>query len=461
MEFCRAQQEVRPWIQTFQAQHGRKPSLQDALESNDTLIAERFQCYQTHKDALTSDIPTLRDSLAGHVTGCVGPRTARLRRGDTVNGNLSSVNAAEATARVRAAMNYRKLQSRDDSVPQQAAAKAVAPGSAARVKVLQAKLEGSGPSAHPRAKTALLKAMQYKQGRVAQTEKSEACDGCSDPRIPSASAVQLVSVEGKAIGGVDYSSIDSTASAAGESHLIQAGRMPVTSYRNVECMRSSGSTGLSDSCAAFTDADEVFPHHEAVHAHGVPISHACRQSSNQALSAVYGVTSPARLFAEGFLTICTAKYRNPELGCRQDEQTWSIENRGISDNAPAASLEGLGSHSSSVTTGVVCPNVEPAATGVHCRTAVALIELRGKQAVATEAVKASATAAVLALTCADDVPVFLSNESGGLVSRAFAAASRAEQVHLEFDEARQAVMQLLRDGADTYCGGLMLLRRFL
>lgn len=463
---CSAQKEVKSWIDAFQAKHGRKPTVQDALACGDSWVAEKYKHYQLQKDRLTSEIPSMRDALAGQTKG-VSARNSRGRRCDRgSNGNIAPVSAAEATARVQAAMTYRRQRQ-----PQQVAARTstesdsdasqvsdASSDAAARILGLQSKVQGSTSGANPRAKAALLKAMQYKKGRTASAQAKVDAEGGPNVSVGSMSAVQLVSVEGKAIGGVDYSAIDASSAAAGESQLIQAGHMPVTSYRDATILCDAGSpgTGIPNTVsvahvpnAAMADGDSSSS------------SRSCSEPPN--LEHLNQKTSPAHLSGEGILcaaTSCDTSYVESNkqgkvlqhLKCGESMDSGS---RGVEWDEPNLNLSGA--------VGVAtCSDLAPAVAGADRTTATALIELRGKQAVATAAVEAAATAAALAAARNELGSICMHDSSeGGLVTAACAAAMRAEQLQLEFDEARSAVMQLMRDGADTYRGGLMLLRRLL
>lgn len=456
---CSAQQEVRPWIDSFQAIHGHKPTLQDALACGDAQVVEKYKRYQVQKDGLTSEIPTMRDALATRTKGHSGSNNRGWKRGPGYNGNIVPVSAAEATARVQAAMSYRREHQENCSSPSietdascdECQASRAMPDAAARIVGLQAKVERSTSAANGRAKSALLKALQYKQRGAASAQIAHEI-GPQEARTES--AVRLVSVEGKAIGGVDYSAIDASSAAAGESKLIRAGHMPVTSYRNAQSLGSSG----SDTCCGLQDLGaevQCGENSATVDATFKPAT--CTEPAIASPRSVQ--KSPAHLSGAGI----------PASGDSHDVSRPGSGAEGHSLKHPGKSKCMKQDEGNS---GNICtaPILQPSANSVieaspdspttfagADGTTAALFELRGKRAAVTEA---AAAAVVLTVACEHN-GVFLKQNirEGSLVSMALAAARQAEQVHTEFDEARRSVMQLLRDGADTYCGGLMLLRR--
>lgn len=412
----------------------------------------------------------MRDALVGDGRGGPCAMTARQHRGGGYNSNMNSVNAAEATARVQAAMNYRKQQhtkapavhTAEDDEQCSDSSESRSQDAAARVLGMQAKLGASVSAANPRAKAALFKALQYKQGRETHTQFTDARVGTVANTTTRVSAVQLVSVEDKAIDGVDYSAVDARAAAAGESEFIQAACMPVTSYRTSQDLNSSGTVELT-ATGDPQDAVEMLQKDASVHASSA--------TSDIDMYGVSSVSAPGtgKISSAHLSEVCVPT--SPEsledgrdVACRPGENI--ARNLGHEETGQAgggwdseqADVRADAGHESSA---VACPGLAPTAAAGDCGTAVALIELRGKQAAATAAVEASATAAILALTREDDVSICFDGGEGGLISTARSAARRAQHLHQEFDEARQSVMQMLRHGADTYCGGLMLLRRFL
>eukprot|EP00892_Ulva_mutabilis_P009996 jgi/Ulvmu1/7369/UM036_0029.1 len=432
-----AQKVIRPWIEAFQAEHGRKPSLQDALDSRDAHVAENFKRYQVQKDGLSSEIPSMRDALIGHSKRASHAKSTRQHRGVGYNGNAGPLSAGEATARVQAAMNYRKRHHDSSGAVNTDNASGSCQGStagrpqdaAARVLGMQAKMGGSGSGASTRAKAALVKALQYKQSRTALPAHE------TGPGLRR-SAVQLVSVEGKAIGGVDYSDIDACAAAPGESHLIHAGHMPVTSYRNAESLEVCGEAELTRSCEQVNIIEPV-QSEQAVCLNGLPAD---------SIIPVDAISSE-----DHRVSAC----------CLDGSKPMGHNDVGLTDDGREGLHDAVGAGAHLQPVDAACPDLAPTATEVDCNNAVALIKLRGKQAAATSAAEASATAAVLAHSCDDGVLACLKGGSSGLIAAALTAVSQAEQIHVEYGEARQSVMHMLRDGADAYFGGIMLLRLLL
>lgn len=456
---------MKSWIDAFQSKHGRKPTLQDALACGDNWVEEKYKQYQLQKDRLTSEIPSMRDALKGQTKGAPpNPRGQSCDWGS--NGSIAPVSAGEATARVQAAMTYRRQRQKQqaagstetESESDASKISGASSDAAARILGIQSKVQGSVSGANPRAKAALLKAMQYKEGRTASVQAKKDPQEGPNLSVGSKSAVQLVSVEGKAIGGVDYSAIDASSAAAGESCLIQAGCMPVTSNRaaKVPCDAVSPGTGIPSTVP-------VAQAPKATSASGDSMSppHTCCNPSDAA--QLHLKTSPAHLSGEGIPCATTSCDSSCVQSTKQGSISQHLECDGIMDSVgrgvewddPKLSPSGAAG-------AATCPDLALTFASADCTTATALIELRGKQAVATAAVEAAATAAALAAARNEQTSFCVHGSSeGGLVTAAFAAARRAEQLQCEFDEARSAVMQLMRDGADTYRGGLMLLRRLL
>jgi len=96
-----------------------------------------------------------------------------------------------------------------------------------------------------RVQSALAKALQYKaRGEAGGVPVAEV----------RASAVRLVHVDGKTIGGVDFSRVDASAALAGESRYVQAGR-PVTSARTFPPAEDAAAS--SSASVAAGEADSI------------------------------------------------------------------------------------------------------------------------------------------------------------------------------------------------------------
>jgi trimeric autotransporter adhesin len=265
--------ELTPWITAFQEKHGRKPTVDDARSTGIDWIRTTFEEYSLLRRKLLAEIPVMRSTMAAAQARGPGaaPAKARSSRGsatadEIMNSNRPALSRMEASTRVSAALNYKKERLRQEearrvmaatAVGTTAAAATAAPGGVpasvqapANAKVADAPADGldrlasaasraavKSGAGNSRARSALLNAMQYKKKRAANDAIKQ---GAAAPGVQpnSALAVRLVSVEGKdgkTIGGVNYEKAEDASQAkAGKSVHIEAGRMPVTSYRRFE-----------------------------------------------------------------------------------------------------------------------------------------------------------------------------------------------------------------------------------
>lgn len=217
---------MRPWLDAFEKQHGYRPSAADVSAAGDEKIWDLYQKYQNHRDSLMVEIPAMRAAMSKGGSRSSASAATLDKSGSSFNSNRIQTSNADAASRLEAARQYKKKQ---EATTGAAAGGVASRGNSAMLRMmgLRAKASAGKGSDTSRAKAAVLKALEYKQKQGA--EKASA----GNRRTGTAgSAVRLVAVEGKAIGGVDYSSVDASQAAAGESQHIKAGS-PVQSYRRL------------------------------------------------------------------------------------------------------------------------------------------------------------------------------------------------------------------------------------
>jgi hypothetical protein len=236
------QAQLRPWILAYEQQHKRKPTAPDVQASADTQIWELYQEYQQLKDALMVEIPLMRAAMASSSSN-PGSRAGKRAARSGFSCNRTEVSHADAASRLEAARQYKKATARASGGAAESEAASTSTGTSTNAKLrlmgLRAKASGIKGGENSRARAAVLKALEYKQNQSAKKSLPEARRRVTGT---AGSAVRLVSVEGKAIGGVDYSEVDASHAAAGESQHIKAGS-PVQSYRS---LTDEDGCGLAD-----------------------------------------------------------------------------------------------------------------------------------------------------------------------------------------------------------------------
>jgi hypothetical protein len=235
---CSLQAELKPWVDAFEQHHRRKPVLADANATGIRWLASRFASMQVLREQLLGEIPLMRSMLAKQkqqradrpsmASNSSHTRAAVAQR-PVLNSNNPSLSPKEASTRFQSALEYRRRRV-------EAAAKLPTPitrstdmhekvqeGNLLDTSSLAANLILKGGRTNERAKTALLKAIEYKQGRRQSAGKAE-------PR-GSQNAVCMTPVEDRSIGGITYDG-DASKAAPGESSFIQVGSRHVRSYRS-------------------------------------------------------------------------------------------------------------------------------------------------------------------------------------------------------------------------------------
>jgi hypothetical protein len=205
------------------------------------------------REQLLGEIPLMRATLARArkqqqaAAKTVNGPPARAAGGvprPVLNSNNPALSKEEASMRFQSALEYRRrnieaaarapvpavpssneARRKEEPVPggvDAAAQPEVRQKCALDTSSMAANLVLMGGHTNERAKAALLKALEYKQGRR---------KGAGAAEVPARrNAIRMTPVEGRSIGGVVYDG-DASKAAAGKSSFIKVGR-PVSSYRS-------------------------------------------------------------------------------------------------------------------------------------------------------------------------------------------------------------------------------------